>query len=602
MNLFLSILLCGSLTANSIDAETTALNSEIQTNISLQEELINDVANTEKSTLFYPEDQYEPNDNFSDATEICPSDFYLLDAYTINIDATLDYSGSVQDVDLYYLTIFTDTDVYIEIETDMYYPGYFDFALMQYNYYSVNNGKAYHWPEDVASNYDGVRTISYNSTLKPGTYFIYLRGRQDSSVTNDLPYFLNVSLNKVMQSANILVSDLKDNDEIKGAVWLSDFIPANNFSIFDLNSDFIYYNAMEQNLNSPDYALDKLRIVSNGDSIKLANYYIWDPVMKHILHEIFVVIRDEFNAMLEGNVEIAGDIALEYNTLTGILSAVFHIAGYITKSIPISLSVDVINFVTFAVIDNYFNSIMPEFNVNQSQYLAFISTIAAYTDLGLTVNEKQNVDLIYAKDTDKRIIQIPVYYRLGINEKTVPTYDEHYYSLKETSSEFFNLNSLIYNDSYFYTSFDNDYYCRGKIYEIRSFSDLTDFENLNLVQSHVHNYDDHYCNICGKYTEIHDYDSSFIYLNGTTHKANCACGTFTIQAHAVLSGSNICIKCKRKVDMGFVEITSNSFDCHMVSINGSYILPNGVIVLVEDDVESYLEDTLEFYDKKLEIV
>ena len=40
----------------------------------------------------------------------------------------------------------------------------------------------------------------------------------------------------------------------------------------------------------------------------------------------------------------------------------------------------------------------------------------------------------------------------------------------------------------------------------------------------------------------------------------------------------------------------------MVSINGSYILSNGVIVLVEEDIESYLDGTLQFYDKNLETV
>lgn len=42
-------------------------------------------------------------------------------------------------------------------------------------------------------------------------------------------------------------------------------------------------------------------------------------------------------------------------------------------------------------------------------------------------------------------------------------------------------------------------------------------------------------------------------------------------------------------------------NCNMVSTNGSYILPNGVIVLVEEDIESYLDGTLEFYDKNIHL-
>ena len=34
-----------------------------------------------------------------------------------------------------------------------------------------------------------------------------------------------------------------------------------------------------------------------------------------------------------------------------------------------------------------------------------------------------------------------------------------------------------------------------------------------------------------------------------------------------------------------------------VSVNGSYILHDGTIMLVEEDVEAYLNDTLVFYDR-----
>ena len=59
-----------------------------------------------------------------------------------------------------------------------------------------------------------------------------------------------------------------------------------------------------------------MRVVSNGNPIKLANYYIWDPLLKHVLHEIFVVIRNEFNDMLEENEKIAGELSLQYDTIT----------------------------------------------------------------------------------------------------------------------------------------------------------------------------------------------------------------------------------------------------------------------------------------------
>ena len=39
------------------------------------------------------------------------------------------------------------------------------------------------------------------------------------------------------------------------------------------------------------------------------------------------------------------------------------------------------------------------------------------------------------------------------------------------------------------------------------------------------------------------------------------------------------------------------FNVQKVSINGSYILPNGIIVLVDEDIEAYENGTLVFYDR-----
>lgn len=91
------------LTANSISTDIIENNNETQINTAnIQEEFIENNDNNVMSLLSYSEDQYEPNDNMSDATEICPANFYPLNSYTINIDANLDYSVSIQDIDYYY--------------------------------------------------------------------------------------------------------------------------------------------------------------------------------------------------------------------------------------------------------------------------------------------------------------------------------------------------------------------------------------------------------------------------------------------------------------------------------------------------------------------
>lgn len=120
--------------------------------------------------------------------------------------------------------------------------------------------------------------------------------------------------------------------------------------------------------------------------------------------------------------------------------------------------------------------------------------------------------------------------------------------------------------------------------------------------SHV--YDHHNCIHCGAYTATHDYDMNYEWVSYTMHSAECSCGEVTTQGHAVASGSYntgqryaTCLLCGGLAEMGFVQWTINSSAVTKVTINGSFILPNGVIVLEDEDLDAYLNGTLVFYDK-----
>ena len=90
----------------------------------------------------------------------------------------------------------------------------------------------------------------------------------------------------------------------------------------------------------------------------------------------------------------------------------------------------------------------------------------------------------------------------------------------------------------------------------------------------------------------------------TTHQSACdgcdARGTTTApHAFVPVSGSLLNVVC---VDCGYTKRKDSDFGNVILSItkvstNGSYILPDGTIVLVEEDIEAYLNGTLVFYDK-----
>ena len=49
--------------------------------------------------------------------------------------------------------------------------------------------------------------------------------------------------------------------------------------------------------------------------------------------------------------------------------------------------------------------------------------------------------------------------------------------------------------------------------------------------------------------------------------------------------------------MGFIQFNANLSSVNNVTINGSFILSNGIIVLQDEDIEEYLNGTLVFYNK-----
>ena len=121
--------------------------------------------------------------------------------------------------------------------------------------------------------------------------------------------------------------------------------------------------------------------------------------------------------------------------------------------------------------------------------------------------------------------------------------------------------------------------------------------------SHV--YDDHYCIHCNAHTTTHDYDRNYEWVvDYTMHSSECCCGAKTTQGHAVASNAfangkryATCLICGGLAERGFIHIDSLSKEVQYVTNNGSYILPNKVIVLVDEDIELYLNGTLEFHKK-----
>ena len=158
-----------------------------------------------------------------------------------------------------------------------------------------------------------------------------------------------------------------------------------------------------------------------------------------------------------------------------------------------------------------------------------------------------------------------------------------------------NININIFAHSHVYTT-----------YEQTNFGHLaTCYCGYTTTLSHI--YEDHYCTICNQYTETHDYHDPYTWVDFSKHDATCGCGATTQQGHAVSSSGGsllgsgtrykTCLLCGGSAEIGFVQLNATSTEIEYVTEKGSYILPNGVIVLVDEDIEAYMNHTLVFQKK-----
>ncbi len=122
------------------------------------------------------------------------------------------------------------------------------------------------------------------------------------------------------------------------------------------------------------------------------------------------------------------------------------------------------------------------------------------------------------------------------------------------------------------------YYLKGNFVDVNTAGTI----NIEIIREHSH------------FSEV----LSWEYYNRFSHRGICACGELVERTH-VVNQADIqnnrapCLECHAILDLRYDVAINN---VRKVSLNGSYILPNGIIVLVEEDIEAYFAGTLTFYD------
>ena len=112
-----------------------------------------------------------------------------------------------------------------------------------------------------------------------------------------------------------------------------------------------------------------------------------------------------------------------------------------------------------------------------------------------------------------------------------------------------------------------------------------------------HTFVNNYCTGCGFY-HAHSY-SPYMYDDYRSHKRTCSCGSYELEAHYVRYSDIVdgryanCLGCFRRLDLNSNVAGIIRSGNTVITENGSYILPSGIIVLADADVEAYINGTLE---------
>lgn len=122
---------------------------------------------------------------------------------------------------------------------------------------------------------------------------------------------------------------------------------------------------------------------------------------------------------------------------------------------------------------------------------------------------------------------------------------------------------------------------------------------LGYVFYEKHTFVNNQCTECG-FSHTHSY-SPYLYYNNREHKKNCSCGLYMTEAHYIRQSDIVdnryvkCLGCRAQLDLFNDYASSVMSNIAQVSINGSYILPSGIVVLVDEDIQAYIDGTLVFY-------
>lgn len=536
INIFTTIIAACLLSTSNLQANYEEIENQQNNNILIideSEDTSNMISETDQTDIYTSstysfDDDYEDNETVDTAYSLNVNNFYCLESYTNSINGNLNNYFSV-DYDWFYFVLLTDCNVSISFSTSSSISN--DFVIFNY-LYDVENSQANRDLNEIISYYDTPGSKSFTDTLSAGTYFICLKGRQEYGSSVSLDYSLSLSVELTESAPNISVDDVLETD-YQAVLWMSDLVPANVIPFLNLQDEIVYYQYNENGILTPEYSLNTLKDISGGNPIHVATYYIWDPIIKHIMFQIMCEMITLYNSQIEGIENQIEKYELVHDAAENTIKIICTIAGRVIISNAIKLGIKATQFVSLTTLNFIFNAITPRIGYLDVTMGEFLALYKGYFDLGVEEDKFEDYDYIKNIKDNGEIIAIPIYYSFHETGNPIPRYNKHYISYKETSAMVMNQDiyqSLIYTSGETISSYQElNYYCRGKIYGLNSFDELN---NLNQLQ---------------EFEKMHNHEyTNYQSVNSSQHKVSCSCGESSVYEehnYVSASGGQKCIDC-----------------------------------------------------------
>ncbi len=280
------------------------------------------------------------------------------------------------------------------------------------------------------------------------------------------------------------------------------------------------------------------------------------------------------------------------------------------------------NILGYSTSDYSINYINKESNPNMSNDVRqfTIEKIQNGQPVLLSIGGNDGGHVVIAYDYDESLDKLYCHFGWGANKTHITIESEDFTTYKTALSINFNFQHT-HSNNYGITTINNNipttsYYCYDNDlltliihnytydYVNMSSSNHIAFCKCGKSELQAHNFISNVCEKCGC---IHTHQfNQWIYLNNSSHIEKCECGkSGSITRRHAIKSSDVgkryvkCIECNYLLDMNKDKalISYNSTFVQLVTINGSYILPSGVVVLADKDINDYFTNSLIFYKK-----